>query len=632
MNQQEPLFLHNSDIIVDNFAGGGGASTGIEAALGIPVDIAVNHDGEAVAMHAVNHPHTKHYCEDVWTVDPMEVTQGRPVRLAWFSPDCKHFSKAKGGKPVSKKIRGLAWIVVKWAKLVQPAVIMLENVEEFETWGPLLESGLPCPVRKGFTFRRWWKQLENLGYQIEMRVLRACDYGAPTIRKRLFIIARRDRLPIIWPAPTHNKGGTDGLKAWRTAAECIDFSIPCPSIFERRKPLADNTLRRIARGLQRYVIDAADPFIVNLTHHGNDGVEGLDEPFKTVTGANRGEKALVTPYVARIGQTGFNGRFGAGVDEPLSTVTSKAEHLLVTPFLATYYGSKRPGGDRTAPADGPLRTQSTENRFALVAPTLVNVANGKTTGRGPNTWPVSEPARTVTASGGLAVVAATLVDVAHGDVSPGGVKRRGKGHHDVRIPLGTIAASGNQALVSAFLAQHNTERVGHNPGRAASEPISTITGRGTQQQLVTSHLLKLKGTSKDGQRVDAPLHTITSGGLHHAEVRAFLEQYIDEKECGNSDAQARAVACGDRLGIVNIHGVDYVIVDIGMRMLTPRELYNAQGFSADYLIDFSVGGKPMTKTAQVRMCGNSVCPPLAEALVRANLAAVAADRHFAAAE
>lgn len=571
MKQQEPLFLHNTEIIVDNFAGGGGASTGIESALGLPVDIAINHDAEAVAMHQANHPRTRHYCEDVWTVDPREVTQGRPVRLAWFSPDCKHFSKAKGGNPVSKKIRGLAWIVIKWAKLAQPSIIMLENVEEFETWGPLLENGMPCPARKGLTFRRWWKQLENLGYVIEMKVLRACDYGAPTIRKRLFIIARRDGQPIVWPAPTHAKDGKGGLKPWRTAAECIDWNLPCPSIFERTKPLAENTLKRIARGLQRYVIDAAEPFIVNLTHGGR--VEPITEPMKTVTGAKRGEKALVTPVIARIGQTGRKGRNTNDVRDPLSTVTTKAEHLLITPFLGEHYGSNRPGGDRTAPVDEPLRTASTNNRFAVIAPVLVGA---------------------------------------------GGPKYSGK-PKSVEDPMNTMPTENHTAVVAAFLAQHNTERAGHNPGRAADTPVSTITGRGTQQQLVTSHLVKLKGTSKDGQPVTDPLHTVAAGGLHHAEVRAFLVKYYgNEKEGCDLKDPLHTVTAKERFGLVTIEGIDYEIVDIGMRMLTPRELYRAQGFPEHYVIDFTVDGKPLTKTAQVRMCGNSVCPPLAEALVRAN--------------
>ncbi len=543
MNQQEPLFLHNAEIIVDNFAGGGGASTGLEAALGVPVDIAINHDPEAVAMHAANHPRTKHFCEDVWTIDPLEATQGQPVALAWFSPDCKHFSKAKGGKPVNKKIRGLAWIVIKWAKLVKPRVIMLENVEEFETWGPLLENGMPDKTKTGFTFRRWWKQLENLGYKVELKVLRACDYGAPTSRKRLFIVARCDGQPIVWPQPTHAKDGKGGLKPWRPAAECIDWSIPCPSIFDRKKPLAENTMNRIARGLKRYVLDAAEPFIVNLTHGGR--VEGLDQPLNTVTGAKRGEKALVTPYV-------------------------------------------------------------------------VNVANGKTTGRGPNTWPATEPVRTITSSNGQAIVAASLIEAAHGELSPAGVQRWGNGIPDIQAPMGTVTASGgNHALVSAFMVMHYGEQFSGRKATDMREPLATVVGCNTQNQLVTSHLVKFRGTNT-GQSVDEPLATISAQGTHHAEVRAFLIKYFGTDQDPRLGEPMHTVTSKDRFGLVTIHGNDYEIVDIGMRMLAPRELYKAQGFPEDYIIDFSVKGKPLTKTAQVRMCGNSVCPPLSEALARAN--------------
>lgn len=539
------------DLIVDNFAGGGGASTGIEAVIGRAVDIAINHDPEAVAMHAANHPFTHHYCEDVFAIDPVEVTQGQPVQLAWFSPDCKHFSKAKGGKPVSKKIRGLAWMVIKWAKTVQPKVIMLENVEEFETWGPLTKDGMPDPAKKGLTFRRWWRQLENAGYTVDWRVLKACDYGAPTIRKRLFVIARCDGQPIVWPKPTHGPG----LLPYRTAAECIDFSIHCPSIFERKKPLAENTLKRIAKGLKRYVIDSADPFIVSLTHQGSDRVESIAEPFKTITGAKRGEKALVTPY------------------------------------LATFYGSKNANGDRVNDVAEPLRTQSTENRFGLVS--------------------------------------ATLIDAAHSEVSPKGVKRRGKGVHSLTDPLGTVAATGNQALVSAFMVKHFGDQFTGKKAAGVDEPLPTITARNTQVQLVTSNLVKLRGDNV-GQPVDEPLATVSAQGTHHAEVRAFLlKWYGNEKDGCDIKDPLHTVTSKERFGLVTIQGVDYQIVDIGMRMLTPRELYLAQGFPADYVIDFTHDGKPLTKTAQVRMCGNSVCPPVSAALVKANIAVQAKKRRAA---
>jgi len=485
------LRLHTDELIVDNFAGGGGASLGIEMALGRSPDIAVNHDPEAIAMHAANHPSTEHHCESVWDVDPVKVCDGRPVAMAWFSPDCKHFSKAKGGKPVEKRVRGLAWVVVKWAKLVKPRVIMLENVEEFQTWGPLGEDNRPCPMRKGLTFRRWCAQLENLGYRIEMRELRACDYGAPTIRKRLFIVARCDGLPIVWPQPTHGAGRVP----WRTAAECIEWSIPCPSIFERRRPLAEATLRRIAKGVQRYVIDAAQPFIVPLTHHGDSRTYGMGEPFRTITSANRGELALVAPHVT--------------------------EHA-------------NSSSQRAMPADEPLRTICAQ-------------------------------------------------------------------------PKG-----GHFALVAAFLAKH----YGGVIGQQAELPLGTITTV-DHHSLVASSLVKLYGTCGDGQPVDKPMPTVTATGNHIGEVRAFLLKYYGTDQDPQLFEPMHTVTTKHRFGLVTVDGQPHVIADIGMRMLEPRELYRAQGFPDTYRIDIEVAGRPLTKTAQVRMCGNSVSPPIAAAIVAA---------------
>lgn len=391
---KQPFLPFRHELVVVNFAGGGGACKGIVNAIGRHIDIAINHDPEAVAMHKANHPMTQHYCEDVFKVDPPAVTQGQPVGLAWFSPDCKHFSKAKGGKPVSKKIRGLAWVVIKWASTVKPRVIALENVSEWRSWGPLLDDNTPCPRRRGLTFRRWWKQLENCGYKIEMRELRACDYGAPTIRKRLFVIARCDGQPIVWPKTTHGPR----RKPYRTAAECIDWSIPCPSIFERDRPLAEATLCRIARGVMRYVVNNPRPFIVPLTHSGSDRVHGIDEPFRTVTGAHRGELALCSPTLIntrngeRKGQAprvrdieqpyatitgegsqgalvaGFLARHygghendGSALDRPMHTITTKDHHALVYAFLLKYYGT-----DQNPRLDQPLHTITTRDRFAIV--------------------------------------------------------------------------------------------------------------------------------------------------------------------------------------------------------------------------------------------------------------------------
>jgi DNA (cytosine-5)-methyltransferase 1 len=492
-------------LIIDNFAGGGGASTGIEMALGRSPNYAINHDPEALCMHEANHPETVHLCESVWDVDIAETVAGHHVQLAWFSPDCKHFSKAKGGKPVEKNIRGLAWIVLKWAGIAKPDVIVLENVEEFQTWGPLVDNQ-PCPRRKGMTFKRWITQLRNLGYVVDHRELRASDYGAPTIRKRLFVIARRDGKKIVWPEHTHGPKGNLFLQPYRTAAECIDWSIPCPSIFDRKRPLAEATLRRIARGIQRYVIDAKEPFIVNLTHGGR--LESLSEPFNTITGAHRGEKALVTPFITKF----RTGSIGSPINEPLHTVTG--------------------GGDLKRPAGG-------SHAMGLVCPTLVQVGYGERDGQAPRV--------------------------------PGLDK-----------PLGTIVGSGKHALIAAFLAQHN----GQSIGQTLKDPQTAITGR-DKHSLVQAFLIKYFGTDQD-PRLDEPLHTVTSK---------------------------------DRFGLVFVHGEPYEIVDIGMRMLTPRELFRAQGFPDSYVIDPSFEGKPLSKTAQIRMCGNSVCPPVAAAIIRAQFGA-----------
>ncbi|MEC3664960.1 DNA cytosine methyltransferase [Bacillus rugosus] len=413
------------EIIVDNFAGGGGASTGIELATGLSVDIAINHDPEAIAMHQVNHPDTEHYCESVWDVDPREVSKGRPIGLAWFSPDCKHFSKAKGGKPVEKSIRGLAWVAVRWAATVAPRVIILENVEEFQTWGPLTTDGRPDPNKKGNTFRSFIKALNSHGYKVEWKELRACDYGAPTIRKRLFLIARRDGRPIIWPEPTHGdpksievKAGK--LKSWRSAAEVMDWSIDTPSIFNRKRPLAENTIRRIIRGIQRFVINSTDPFVIET--------------------------------------------------------------------------------------------------FA-----------------------------------------------SHGD---------------------------------------NNER-----------------------RIATSHLIKLRGTCRDGQTVTKPLPTITAGGLHVGEVRAFLTKYYGSDTGQTLNDPLHTITTKDRFGLVTIKGKNFRITDIGMRMLQPHELFAAQGFPKDYVIDKDINGVRYPKTQQVARCGNAVPPPFAEHLVRANLPELCLNEH-----
>ncbi|WP_432806911.1 DNA cytosine methyltransferase [Paenibacillus camelliae] len=531
------------EIFVDNFAGGGGASTGIELAIGRSVEEAINHDPAAIAMHEANHPETRHWCESVWDVDPVVVAAGRPVGLAWFSPDCKHFSKAKGSKPVDKTIRGLAWVAVRYAATVRPRVIMLENVEEFQTWGPLKkdEKGdyYPDPAQKGRTFNSFVNALKRLGYQVEWKELRACDYGAPTIRKRLFLLARCDGKPIVFPEPTHGPEGS-GLLPYKTAADIIDWSIPCPSIFERKKELADNTKRRIARGIMKFVVNDPNPFIV------------------------------------RIGQTGFGGdRLQYSIDDPLTTITTKAEHLLVTPVLGVNT-SGHPGSK----VDEPLRTVTTGNHHMLVVPHITKFRTGATG------HSLNEPLHTIT--------------------SGQGSKR----------PAGAAHAMG---MVAAFLAQYHTETTANGVrGQSLNDPVLTQ-DTSNRFALVTSHLMTMRN-NMIGQDMRQPISTITASGAHHAEVRAFLIAYYGSSVGQSLNDPLQTVVTKDRFGLVTIEGVDYQIVDIGMRMLEPHELYAAQGFPSNYIINgYQVNGKPVTKSDQVARCGNSVCPDLAEVLTEANL-------------
>lgn len=549
-------FAFGNELIIDLFAGGGGASEGIKQAFGRDPDIAVNHDADAVGMHTANHPGCRHLISDVFEVNPVEATDGKPVGLLWASPDCKHFSKAKGGKPRSKKIRGLAWVVVKWAKAVRPRMIALENVEEFLTWGPLV-NGQPCPDRKGQTFNRWVGQLRGLGYKVEWRELRACDYGAPTIRKRFFLIARCDGQPIVWPKPTHGKPDSDlvrkgKLLPWRAAAECIDWTLPVHSIFltpeEARKvgvkrPLAAATMRRIGKGIDRFVLKAARPFLVPLTHQGSDRVHSLDEPARTVTSAHRGETALAVPFLTEHANASTARVFAA--HEPLRTQCAevKGGHFAMASAFLTKYRADSAG----AAADAPF-------------PTIT--ANGQ-----------SE--------------------------RPGG-----------NPPLAIIAAHLEQANAGGY----------DGPGHAATEPVSTITSTGAQQRLVATYMTKLRGDNI-GAGMSEPLHTVSAQGFHHAEVRAFLIKFYSEggQHSELSDPM-HTVPTRDRMGLVTVEGTEYQIADIGLRMLSPRELFRAQGFPEHYIIDRGHNGRKLPKDAQVRMCGNSVCPQLSKALVLANCA------------
>lgn len=482
-NHSGQLDLHlPQSLIIDNFAGGGGASTGLEMALGRPVDISINHDPEAVAMHTANHPDTAHYCESVWEVDPRKACGNREVEIAWFSPDCKHFSKAKGGKPVDRNIRGLAWVAVRWAAAVKPKIIMLENVEEFKTWGPV-KDGVPFLDQKGRSlagknFNTFVNALNKLGYTVEWKELRACDFGVPTTRKRFFLIARCDGKSISWPAPTHGDPASlevqsGKLKPWKTAADIIDWSIPCPSIFERKRPLAENTMKRIARGLQRFVIESDKPFIVPsfITEHAN-----------------------------------ASSQRNMPIDQPVRTICAQVK-----------------GG-----------------HFALVQAFMTKFRNGST-------------------------------------------------GYKVDSPVHTITAGGEQK----------------RPGTANTQGI------------VTTHLIKMRNNNY-GSPANQPVPTITAGGNHIGEVRAFLVKYYGTGDGCTVDEPLHTVTTKDRFGLVTIKDEDYQIVDIGMRMLTPRELYRAQGFPDSYVIDTLPDGTKLSKAAQVRMCGNSVCPPLAAALIQSN--------------
>jgi DNA (cytosine-5)-methyltransferase 1 len=610
------------EIIVDNFAGGGGASTGIEMAIGRSVDIAINHDPNAVAMHTTNHPDTLHYCESVYEVRPKIATAGRPVALAWFSPDCRHFSKAKGAKPVEKAIRGLAWVVLRWGLDVKPRVMKLENVEEFKTWGPLLAGEMrPDPARAGETFKAFIGMLttgisldhpalaecceflnitldsedaarlvKGLGYDVEFRELRACDYGAPTIRKRFFMVMRCDGKQIVWPEPTHGDPKSPAVQAgklapWRTAAECIDWSIAAQSIFGRKKPLAENTLKRIARGIQRFVLDNPKPFIVKCNHTSTrsnyDCFRGqsLGEPLQTITKTHG--YAIAVPHLTKF-RTGATGQ---ELTEPVPTITAGT--------------SKRPGG--SGHALGMVE--------ASLAP-FIGRQFGSSIGH-----LADEPSATITAGGGKSqLVVPTLIQMGYGE-RPGQTPRV----LSLDNPMGTVTAGGNKfATVSAFLAKHYGGNY-QGAGVGMDEPMHSVTTV-DHHAAVTSHLVKLRGTCRDGQRTDAPMPTITAGGTHVGEVKTLLAVDAYDEQRAEQALEFLREYCGpDSTGLVMIDGVVYRIVDIGMRMLQPHELYRAQGFPEWYIIDRDYRGVKYAKDKQVARCGNAVPPPFAEALVRANL-------------
>ena len=541
------------EMIIDNFAGGGGASTGIELATGRAVDAAINHDPDAILMHQTNHPQTRHYCESVWDVDPWEVTRGRPVGLAWFSPDCKHFSKAKGSKPVDRNIRGLAWIVLKWAGTVKPRVIILENVEEFQTWGPV-RKGKPVKSRRGETFRKWKEQLQALGYEIDHRELVAADYGAPTIRKRFFLIARCDGKKIIWPERTHAPKDSEEVKngkckPWRGAAEIIDWTIPCPSIFDTTdeikekygiraiRPLAKNTERRIARGLEKFVLKNREPFIVPIGYGERKGqaprVHDINEPLSTIVGS--GKQYLAMPSLIQYHTEQSERVRGQGMDEPIMTLDAANRYGLSVAYLAEYFQNGRP-----LDVNSPLHTSTTKDRECLCIAPMEKFFSGGYTGNG----------------------------------------------SDANTPLGTVTAVDHNGLVETF--------------------ISKFYKTGT------------------GQKLDEPLHTVTTSAGHFGIVTVKMSRQEMNLQHWNEVRELLNAYCGyaiaeDEILLLDVNGTLYFISDIGLRMLTPRELYAANGFPPDYIIDHDYTGKAYGKTKQVARCGNAVPPPFAEALVRANL-------------
>ena len=549
------------EITVDGFCGGGGWSTGFELAIGRPVDIGINHDADAIAMHKRNHPFTKHYNENIFAVDPYKATQGRAVGWAHFSPDCTHFSRAKGGTPVKKSIRGLAWVVTKWAGTVHPRIISMENVPEFMTWGALCarrdkngriyktdgtlaakgeyvpyseQQLVPDKKKSGQTFKRFISVMRSLGYECKWKVLTASDYGAPTIRKRLFILFRNDGKPIVFPTPTHGDPNSEAvksgkLKPWHTAAECIDWSIPCPSIFERNKPLAENTLKRIAKGIQRFVIDNPKPFIVQVNHGGEDfRGQSIDEPMPTIT-AKHGF-GVVAPTI----MCNNTNNVGADIAAPIPTITTGNRNYLVSPTLIQYHGEQSERETRGQALSQPLQTVDTANRYGLVAAFISKYFGGGYNGAG----------------------------------------------SDVENPLPTVTATDHNAIAAVHIMQMNNHCI--------------------------------------GQSVNTPINTITCGGGHFAEVQAFLVKYFSTGTAKSVNEPLDTITTKDRFGLVTVQGEKYAIVDIGMRMLTPRELYNAQGFPPDYEIETDCYGKAYPKTKQIARCGNSVPPPFATAIVRAN--------------
>jgi DNA (cytosine-5)-methyltransferase 1 len=568
-------------LFIDGFAGGGGASTGIEQAIGRSVDIAINHSPTAIAIHKANHPETTHYCQDIKALWPQAATKMQPVAGAWFSPDCKEFSKAKGGPVKDRSIRALCWEVVHWLKETQPTCGYLENVEEFEYAAPLDADGYPIKAEQGREFKRFVRAIRALGYRVQWRILKACDYGTPTSRKRLYMVMRNDGKPIVWPKVTHGAPGSPGVRSgrllpYRTAAECIDWSIHCPSIFDRSRELADATKRRIAYGVMRYVVNALRPFIVPLTHQGAVRVHSADDPFRTITGAHRGELA--------------------------------AADVTVAPFVT--YGQH---GGANRPADEPHHTiaASKKDTNGLAAATMVQVGWGEREGQAPRALDTGKPLGTIMADGNKHAAVTAFLSSFYGS------DKTGSGGEPEK-PLRTARASGqHHAVVAAHMAQFNTNPNGTvNEGHDMRDLVSTIATKGPHQGIVETTLIE-EGALPPEMMERAVM------------TAAFLVKYYGEG--GQSQAVDRpidVITGKARYAVVTvtIDAKTYVIVDIGLRMLKPRELANAQGFPPDYILDPIVRkflrGKwverRLTIAEQISAIGNSVCPPVARALILAN--------------
>ena len=606
------------EIIVDNFAGGGGASTGIELATGRRVAIAINHDPDAIRMHRTNHPYTEHLQASVWDVDPVAECRGRPVGLAWFSPDCKHFSKAKGAALVDRKIRGLAWITLRWAAKVRPRVIILENVEEFKTWGPV-RKGKPVKKLAGTTFRKFISQLEALGYTVEFRELVAADYGAPTSRKRFYLIARCDGKPIVWPKPTHSKTGADGLPKWRSAAEIIDWSLPCPSVFASKaeimeryglnavRPLAKNTMRRVIRGVEKFTIRSGKPFIVPTGYGERKGqaprVHGIDAPVPTIVGT--GKENLCRPLLAPVTVTNTSNSVGGTVGAPVHTVTTAGNQMLVTPSLVSI--GQTGGGDRIRDLREPVPTTVSKQEACLVSPSLIQYHTEQT--ESVRASGLGTPIHTVDASNRYGLTCANLVEYYTGGRPL-----------DITDAMHTVTSHDREAVVAAHIAKYYGGVVGEKVG----EPLPTVTAI-DHNAVCTAHVVKFKGDNL-GHGMNDPMQTVTTSAGEFAECVACMAKMHRGDNLGHWP-EIRALLnefCGytlaeDEVLLLEISGALYYIADIGLRMLSPRELYNAMGFPPDYIIDRDYLGNEYKKSAQVARCGNAVCPPMATALVRANL-------------